>query len=1038
VPHAILVDWLSGQATRFDAVDKMELSRLIRFGLNDLSARNGHHGFEELCRALAAQRIASNIQPATGPVSGGGDQGRDFQTFVSHIAAELGPHGGFAALVSKGPIAFLCTLQADGLPSKIRSDLKKIAVGGPAVDTAYAMLAADLPAASAAKLKREAKAEYGIALEILDGQALAELLSDHDTFWIAARWLAIPAEFAPEPPSDQEEPDWYRQSRKRWREEESPPLTIGDVLDLRASMRRAVNQASARSDLGFWLALLRQAGGPGRPDHVRQRARYELAFGTLRGLGDLRPADEEVEAFLATLDPSSATWAELLDAGILTQYVSSAVVRGLTNLGADWVTDQNGRLREAIESRLEADDLSLTERTGLLDVLGNLRAYLDPNGFELPSEPMEPIDILSEDRSDPPGLRADVPLFDPEGAIAAWLEFARLAPEAPMVPVDSLTRVVGLLAPALVDHAGFNELTEMLDAIRAASAGDSAAAESCRDRALSLLRAGRPLKALQDLHEAKVRWWHGDTIRGSLLALLLLAKCYRDLGLPMAARQQALIATSLAHVHGDDEHGDLLTAGLMVAADLDYSTGAWCAATESYGVATLSHAVHAEDPWNPERHSDVTAAHLHGGYIRAAAKMFDEALAGRIIASQDEVGLGEVIEEAEELVPSWSEEEWREQFTSQMQAVPFADAGEMRRIRWSALGIDWEVSAVNTYEHCRAAERFAAAAQILCAELAGEDLVLLSTTIRVRVQATDPERTRSRSRTRSESGNEGSDWIVDLIPMGRDGSDLDAEEVSMELTSALVQVLFEASLVSWKQHIEVLERCFQRGLSHKLIAGRPYDDVAGVVPRAIFEGMRRQSITVPVPWRELPPSVSAPALDATSKPGPGYSRESSEELIANRYRRMRELLCETLPRLAEDRRFQETYQLLLAEGWKDWHVLLALFNARVNERNERGGRTLGEAKARFAGGTPLQPETPGEPDLPANWLTPESLREVRRFAFLSGLENWDLELHQPTPDLGAVEELLGRRYGYLTDDIEHDRLFKAMAGQDSNLRPSGL
>ena len=141
----------------------MALSRMIRFGLLDLSARNGHHGFEELCRALAVSRIASNVYPATGPVSAGGDQGRDFQTFASHIAKELGAHGGFAALVSDGPIAFLCTLQAERIPAKVRSDLTKIAAGEPPVETVYAMLAADLPSAVSTKLKREAREQHGIS-----------------------------------------------------------------------------------------------------------------------------------------------------------------------------------------------------------------------------------------------------------------------------------------------------------------------------------------------------------------------------------------------------------------------------------------------------------------------------------------------------------------------------------------------------------------------------------------------------------------------------------------------------------------------------------------------------------------------------------------------------------------------------------------------------------------------------------------------------------------------------------------------------------
>ena len=51
----------------------------IRFGLNQLSPKNAHHTFERLCFELTKRRICSNVLPATGPVSAGGDQGRDFE-----------------------------------------------------------------------------------------------------------------------------------------------------------------------------------------------------------------------------------------------------------------------------------------------------------------------------------------------------------------------------------------------------------------------------------------------------------------------------------------------------------------------------------------------------------------------------------------------------------------------------------------------------------------------------------------------------------------------------------------------------------------------------------------------------------------------------------------------------------------------------------------------------------------------------------------------------------------------------------------------
>ena len=214
-------------------MDKLELSRQIRFALNDLSARNGHHQFEELCRYLVAARIATNVYPATGPVAAGGDAGRDFQTFATQIREELGPHGGFAALVATEPTAFACSLQAKALPSKIRKDVAKIVAHGPPVSRVYALLGSDLDSSKVASLKTELAKEHGISLEVLDGQALAELLTDHDTFWIAARWLAIPAEYAPERPSDQaDEPDWYVETRLRWQQAEGHPRSMGEVMDL--------------------------------------------------------------------------------------------------------------------------------------------------------------------------------------------------------------------------------------------------------------------------------------------------------------------------------------------------------------------------------------------------------------------------------------------------------------------------------------------------------------------------------------------------------------------------------------------------------------------------------------------------------------------------------------------------------------------------------------------------------------------------------------------------------------------------------------
>ena len=65
----------------------------VKFALSQLPAQNAHHLFEQICRHLTTRFICSNVLPATGPVSAGGDQGRDFETFRTYLRNELGPAG---------------------------------------------------------------------------------------------------------------------------------------------------------------------------------------------------------------------------------------------------------------------------------------------------------------------------------------------------------------------------------------------------------------------------------------------------------------------------------------------------------------------------------------------------------------------------------------------------------------------------------------------------------------------------------------------------------------------------------------------------------------------------------------------------------------------------------------------------------------------------------------------------------------------------------------------------------------------------------
>src|SRR2546426_9427514 len=93
-------------------VDLAQVIAQIRFQLDQLSAKNAYHDFEHLCRHLTRARICSNILPATGPVSAGGDQGRDFETFRTYLSTSSIADSSFVGMASEKVIAFACSLES--------------------------------------------------------------------------------------------------------------------------------------------------------------------------------------------------------------------------------------------------------------------------------------------------------------------------------------------------------------------------------------------------------------------------------------------------------------------------------------------------------------------------------------------------------------------------------------------------------------------------------------------------------------------------------------------------------------------------------------------------------------------------------------------------------------------------------------------------------------------------------------------------------------------------------------------------------------
>ncbi|MGW4543564.1 hypothetical protein ACWEOP_37575 [Streptomyces chartreusis] len=120
------------------------------------------------------------------------------------------------------------------------------------------------------------------------------------------------------------------------------------------------------------------------------------------------------------------------------------------------------------------------------------------------------------------------------------------------------------------------------------------------------------------------------------------------------------------------------------------------------------------------------------------------------------------------------------------------------------------------------------------------------------------------------------------------------------------------------------------------------------------------------------------------------------------------------------------------EGWRDWHLLTAIANAVGNHRAQQQGLRPApgdsrEHRARILAAMQA-PERPDDPPVPGQAFTEHALRSHLTVAAVSTAHGLAI---RPGPlDPQALLSVLGDRYSYWTDEIEHTDPFDWPATQD--------
>ncbi|GAB2460588.1 hypothetical protein HD599_001173 [Conyzicola lurida] len=1007
-----------------------ELERSIRFGLGTLTETNSHHDFETISLGLARKRIATNLMPATGPVAAGGDQGRDAESYWTNLTNEGAPSSLFVVGATDENVVLACTTQQADIPSKIRADLQSICSRGEPVDRVVYFTLTPVPVGKRHELQEHARANHSVALDIWDALAISRELAEHDLYYLAVDYLHLPAELAPERPvSLTSRPEWYENDLARWRAKALPASTLGELVDLRDGLRLASNDASLARDLPEWLRMAEALRENAATDEIAVRVQFEIAWATMRGTETLRPADEHVRAFFSLVPESLDDPGILRDATMLLDLGYAAMLRQVTGIPRAELETWHETLVDKIDSQLAEDPYPNTRA-----LLLSLEAYLAlhqkypsdllPQKGEVLSLPETAAAVRNRVRTGGLPSIAGIELVDVDKGMNALRTLVDALEDTPLFPVGDTADIFGLYTTKLADHPSYEHVRDGLDAAVERIEGEAARGNRALDRAFQFNSEGRLLDALHEIHTAKINWWHGDTLDGAINMLLLVAKIYYQLNLPLAAKQYALAASVVARGASDPALKHYVAEGFLIAATCDHHAGQSVTATHTFCLGVLAQRAYVENPMDSDSDSTLLNMLQDQCHILRAAHTVRPTLVPLLESILEPAGVMPSITamlEAVSELPTSTENEIAEITDKSGMGRLFSDVGAHRNYSWSALGLTWSVRCANERVAVLTTERFIAAAQVVLADFARHDAHFIRGTLEIEIRA---DATNGQGGVNSVERSSGGVWRLHLTPAA--GCDLDA--LHLETIGAVMHFLVTQSLLSQQDFSDLMETTFAGGLMHKSTIVRPYDELADFITTEQLQVMSARP-ELCIGWSSTPSLINpSPDLQPRKSLASTYKKNRAQilENIAYRYETIPSVIGPTLASLLQNAQFTSTARVLKSEGWLDWHLLIAIVNIVINRRAVSRGmaltRQMTDTQRQAFIDLAHTPALATDPVLPPEIFDEDELRFHLASAAASGVASIGLTIHAGSVPTDAILEFLGERYRYWNDDTPHDPL----------------
>jgi hypothetical protein len=165
-----------------------------------------------------------------------------------------------------------------------------------------------------------------------------------------------------------------------------------------------------------------------------------------------------------------------------------------------------------------------------------------------------------------------------------------------------------------------------------------------------------------------------------------------------------------------------------------------------------------------------------------------------------------------------------------------------------------------------------------------------------------------------------------------------------------------------------------------------------------------------------------------------YNEQSELEDIELRYTNVQRTIPYTLKRLQQSPLFLSIVEQLKNEGWKEWHILQAIFNGVMSWHAEQSGANQDVQRLRNEGQVLFQRlfeqgESPHNSSIPPEYFTLETMHVLLNLGIMTFLTKKGAVFGQRGYDPERMRKIVRDRYHYFELDVPHSSVFPSRTNE---------